>query len=194
MKKALVIFGSPRQNGDTAFFVDLFEKNFDGQVERLDVFANAKKGTSQLTPCLDCRACTKVPGCVINDNLFEILSREYDVVVIASPLYMSNLPAPMFSLISRFNFLYNNKVHLKQQMQFPSKKAVLILVGGGGECKMLMGENNQDNAIKQAQYIFKKINANLEQQNIVLSLDTDRVEVDKDITAQNKIIEIAKNI
>ena len=100
------------------------------------------------------------------------MEADYDVVLIASPIYMSNLPAPMLALVSRFNFMYNNKVHLKKQTAFCDKKAVLILVGGGGACKMLMGENNQDNAIKQAQYIFKKINADLKAENIVMSLLT----------------------
>ena len=194
MKKALIIFGSPRANGDTAFFVDLFTQNFDGVVTRLDVFGNYKTGTKQITPCLDCRGCEKVEGCVIKDGLMQTLTSDYDVVVIASPIYMSNLPAPMLALISRLNFLYNNKKHLKKQTAFCDKKAVLILVGGGGACKMLMGKNNQDNAIKQAQYIFKKINASLNPENIVMSLQTDEIAAYQDIAAQHKIIEIAKNI
>ena len=43
MKKALVIFGSPRQNGDTAFFVDLFEKNFDDKLKDLMCLLMQKK-------------------------------------------------------------------------------------------------------------------------------------------------------
>lgn len=193
MKKALVIFGSPRQNGDTAFLTNLFVQNFDGQVTTLDVFGNAKTGTKQITPCLDCRGCEKVEGCVIKDGLVQTLSDAYDVVVIASPIYMSNLPAPMMALVSRLNFLYNNKKHLKKQTAFCDKKAVLILVGGGGACKMLMGETNQDNAIRQAQYIFKKIGANLDDDNIVMSLQTDEISARYDTQAQNKIINIAKS-
>ena len=194
MKKALVIFGSPRQNGDTAFFVNLFKQNFDGEITTIDAFGNAKTGAKQITACLDCRGCTKVEGCVIADGLIDTLFAHYDVVVIASPIYMSNLPAPMLALVSRLNFLYNNKKHLNKQPDVCDKKAVLILVGGGGACKMLMGENNQYNAIKQAQYIFKKIGANLQNENIVCSLETDIVSVMKDTQAQNKIIEIAKSI
>ncbi|MBO5345162.1 MAG: flavodoxin family protein [Clostridia bacterium] len=193
MKKALVIFGSPRQNGDTAFLTNLFVQNFDGQVTTLDVFGNPKTGTKQITPCLDCRGCEKVEGCVIQDGLMQTLKGNYDVVVIASPIFMSNLPAPMMALVTRLNFLYNNKKHLKKQTAFCDKKAVLILVGGGGACKMLMGETNQDNAIKQAQYIFKKIGATLSDDNVVMSLKTDEIPVLQDAQAQNKIINIAKS-
>lgn len=188
MKKALLLNFSPKTSGQTSVFINLFKQNFDGEIEQFDLF------NKQVSPCIDCGGCKRVTRCVLNDDFMKILAPNYDVVVVASPLYMSNLPAPAFSLISRFNFLFNNKKHLGLNHKFKSKQAMLILTGGGGACDMLMGESNEDLAIRQAKYIFKKLNAKLDENDIILSLNTDAVPAEKDVYNKNKIIKSAKKL
>lgn len=56
---------------------------------------------------------------------------DFDTIVIASPLYMSNLTGPLISLASCFQAYYAAKWFLQDEMEIRSKIAVLILVGGG---------------------------------------------------------------
>ena len=184
--KCLIINGSPKANGNTARIIDEFTKNFKGEIDIINPFKN-------ISPCLDCGYCIKNKKCCIDDDFSKLLLDDYEIIVIASPIYMSNLPGPMLNLISRFNFLYNNKVNLNYEHSFKVKKAVLFLVGGGSASEMLKGEFNESNPIAQAKYIFKKLNAKLKDKDVVLCLNTNGVSVDNNSIILNKVSEIAKS-
>lgn len=187
--KALIIFASPHRQGSTAALVDVFKENFKGEVEQIDLFPNLSKG---ILPCIDCGSCKRKMGCVINDDFEKATRDDYDVLVIASPIYMSNLPPPLWNLISRFNFTFGNRVYLKQTRHFKEKGGVLILTGGGTECKKLMGKTNEDEAIKEANYIFAKVNARLD--HVFLSLNTDTLPAEKDENVKEKIALAAREL
>ena len=154
--KALIIFASPHRQGSTAALVNIFKENFEGEVEQIDLFPNL---STAILPCIDCGGCRHNEGCVIKDDFEKVTRDDYQVLVIASPIDMSNLPPPLWNLISRFNFTFGNRVYLKKSKQFKEKEGVLILTGGGNECKKLMGKTNEDEPIKEAKYIFSKLNA-----------------------------------
>jgi multimeric flavodoxin WrbA len=118
--------------------------------------------------------------------MVKIYNDDFDIVVIASPIYMCNLTGPLVSLASRFQAYYAAKRFLKDAMNIRKKTAVLILVGGGD------GEPGQ--AMSLAKLMFKNMNAVLEDNNIVLSLNTDEVPAKEDINAINRINDIALRI
>ena len=60
-----------------------------------------------------------------------LLKDDYDVLIIASPLYMSFVTPPLFSVISRLNFIWSNRYFLNISNEMKAKKGVLILTGGG---------------------------------------------------------------
>ncbi len=191
MKKALIIYGSPSLKGNTNALTNVFKENFNGQVSQINLFSTMQN--EGIAPCNGCNGCNSKKGCVKNDEFDKILKDDYDVLVIACPIYMSNMPGPFWNLMSRFNFTFNNKVHLKQTISFKAKKGVLILVGGGSECKSLMGASNEDNPIRQAKYVCKKLNVDLEN-NIFLSLNTDKVPAINDVDVVERIKESAKRL
>ncbi|MBE7074798.1 MAG: flavodoxin family protein [Clostridiales bacterium] len=187
-KKCLIINGSPKLNGNTYFLINEFKKHYAHSVEIVNVFPIANdKGISS---CIDCGGCSINQYCCLNDGFKKIIADDYEQIIIASPIYQSNLPGPMFNLINRFNFTYNNKVKLNIINNFKNKQSGLILVGGGGACKVLQGENNQDLPIKQAQYIFKKLNATLNSSDIILCLNTDEIMVQTNLP----VLEAIKNL
>ena len=55
MKKTIIINGSPRVNGNTAFLIAELKKHLEGEVIEISAFR------SGIAPCVDCRAC-KVCG------------------------------------------------------------------------------------------------------------------------------------
>lgn len=193
MKRVLLIDCSPKDNGNTAHLVKIFKKNATANITHVKVFPQLNKDMGIL-PCIDCGGCMKVDRCVLNDNFAKIVDDVYDVVVLASPIYMSNLPGPAFNLISRFNYLFNNKEYLKLVHNPSYKRAVLMLVGGGFASKKLQGKTNEELAIKQAGYIFGKLNAELKEDDIITCLNTDFVKIEENKPAQEKVIKLAKGL
>ncbi len=191
MKKALILFGSPRTNGNCQVLVNNFIKYFKGEIEIIYLFPHLNNGRV-IKSCNDCRACQTTKGCIIKDDFSKLLIDDYDILVIASPIYMSNLPPYFWNIISRFNFTFNNRVHLSYNITFKPKKGVLLLVGGGGACKKLMGNSNEENAVKQAEYIFNKLN--IIEYSSVFSLNTDKTPTVDDKRAIDEVIKLASSL
>lgn len=190
--KILVLDCSPKATGNTAYLINTFLENTNAEVTRIKLFPSftSDKG---VMPCIDCGGCHKCLGCVINDEFRLITKDVYDVVLIASPIYMSNLPGPLFNVISRFNYIFNNKQHLNIEHKYKSKRAILFLIGGGNACNKLKGESNEDLPIRQSKYIFGKLNADLVEDDMVLCLNTDSEPLLENKAVINKVIDIAKS-
>ena len=105
-------------------------------------------------------------------------------MVIASPLYISNLTPPIHSLASRLQAYYCAKRFLKDEFRLKEKKAALILVGGG--------DGGPEKAIGLSQWIFSRLNAKGFENQMVFSLNTDDIPASEDNKAIEKVKEIAR--
>jgi multimeric flavodoxin WrbA len=123
---------------------------------------------------------------VINDDMTEIYKDDFDVVVIASPIYISNLTGPLICLASRFQAYYAAKRFLQDAVDIKDKIAVLILVGGG--------DGRPEPAKTLAEWMFKKMRAILKEENMVLSLRTDELPAKEDFNTIRRISDIAWRI
>ncbi|MGN1317465.1 MAG: flavodoxin family protein [Lachnospirales bacterium] len=118
--KTLIINGSPRKNGNTAFIIDKLIKKFDEKTDVINTFE------LNYSPCIDCGNCTE--GKCIYDDFFSDLFNsidEYDNIILASPLYFNQPTGSLLSFMSRFQILFNAKITLKPKM------GGIIVVGGG---------------------------------------------------------------
>ncbi len=175
--KTLIINGSPRKNGDTNFLLEELKNNLTGEVVEIRAYE------CKISPCIDCRACKEKKGCVIDDDMKLIYDGDFENVVIASPLYMSNLTAPLMGIASRFQAFYCAKRFLKDEFTFKEKKAAMILVGGG--------DGGPERAIDLVSWMFKKMNAQGFENNMVFSLKTDYIPSSKDTEAIKRVHDIA---
>lgn len=175
--KTLIINGSPRENGDTAFLLSKLREHINHEVIEIRAYYD------NISPCIDCRACQKKKGCVINDKMQLVYEDDFDNVVIASPLYMSNLTPPLMGIASRLQAYYCAKRFLKDEFTLKKKKSALILVGGG--------DGGTERAIGLSQWIFKKLNANGFENHMVFSLKTDDIPASRDEEALKRVQEIA---
>ena len=158
--KVLIINGSPRSNGDTVYVLGSLKNKFPGGT----VFEFLNAYESNIQPCNDCRYCWKNEGCSIRDEMDILWRDDYDVLILASPLYMSFVTPPLFSIISRLNAICSNQYFLK----------------GGGD-----GSPNP--AISIAQTAFKFLNAQFDPAlDYIRSLNTNNVSVqdDRDLVGQ----------
>lgn len=175
--KTLIINGSPRKAGDTAALVSELKKHINHEIIEISAYYN------KISPCIDCRACTKEKGCKIDDDMQLIYADDFDNVVIASPIYISNLTPPIISLASRLQAYYCAKRFLKDEFRLKEKKAALILVGGG--------DGSITDTLRLSKWIFSMLNAVEYEKNTVLSLKTDNIPAGEDLDAVTAIRKIA---
>ncbi len=96
--KTLFFIGSPRKKGNTSMLVDELVKRLVGDVKIYRAY------DVNVRPCIDCRFCWKNNGCSIKDGMQEIYEdiQEADNIVIASPIYFSELTGQLLAVLSRF--------------------------------------------------------------------------------------------
>lgn len=178
--KTIIINGSPRKNGDTAFLISELKKYLQGDVIEISAFRD------NISPCIDCRYCWTEGKCAIKDDMQIIYEGDYDNVIIASPIHMFGLPGPLVNLASRFQAYYAAKYIANKEIGITPKKGAFILVGGGN--------GKTDHAIKNAKFILRNMGAAYDENSFVLSLNTDKVPASQDTEALEKIRAIADDL
>lgn len=111
-----ILKGSPNKNGFTERLLNAFLENFsDASTEIFDAYTvNAK-------PCIDCKFCSKTFGCVSKDlDDFFKSYESCDIFVAAFPIYFLSLPAPMKSILDRFQKYFSARFSL--DIKKPVKK------------------------------------------------------------------------
>lgn len=180
MKKVLIINGSPHKDGDTTYILNEIKKNINGDIEQIDAYFD------NIKPCIDCRYCWKNEGCSIKDKMDIIYNDDYDTIIIASPIYMSNVTPPLFSIITRMNMLWCNKYFLNKVHNFKKKNGILVLTGGGN--------GGPEGAIKMAKKMFKYVNAEFDiDKNYIYSLKTNDILAKDDENLKELIEKVLQN-
>ncbi len=176
-KKTLIINGSPRVKGNTAFLIEQLKKQLEGEIVEISAFRD------NIAPCVDCRACWKTAQCVIKDKMQKIYDDDFDNFVIASPVYYSTLPGAVLSVMSRLQPYHAAKYFLKQPKELKNKKASAILTGGG------MGD--MEPAFFHLKMFFGITGAKGFREHTVMSKKTDTVPAWEDKQAVDGINDIA---
>jgi putative NADPH-quinone reductase len=119
--KAVALMASPRQGG-------VIDSMTDAALEVLrDAgFETVKRELYRLEigPCMACYACMKGNPCPIGDDVQGILAdlEDADVVVMGSPTYWSNVPAPAKALFDRcMGYFEVGKLGPKRMKAKPSR-------------------------------------------------------------------------
>ncbi len=125
--KTLILNGSPRENGDTASLIREVINKLPGTYRVVDAYRNS------ISPCVDCRYCWKYYGCAIKDDMQDVYEyiQECDNILIASPVYFSELTGKLLDLGSRLQTYYCAARFRKEKPIRKEKRSAVILVGGG---------------------------------------------------------------
>ncbi len=120
---------------------------------------------SGISPCVDCRFCQKNMGCAIKDNMQSVYTdvQTCDNLIIASPIFFSELTGPLLSLASRFQPWWCAKRFRSESVPLSKKNGLLLLTGGGS--------GKPDRAVGSANMLFKLTNTTCVAS--VFSLNTD---------------------
>lgn len=123
--KILVLNGSPRANGHTAWMVDGFVKGAQESGHEVNVVSVCRK---KINGCLACEYCHKAGNgtCIQKDDMQEIypLLEEAQMIVLASPIYYHSFTGQLQCALNRIYALDKPK---------NLKKAALILSSGSDD-------------------------------------------------------------
>ena len=125
--KTLIFLGSPRPSGDTRALLGRLLQNLSGEYLLVDAYRD------KIHPSTDCRACREKSGCVFRDDMQRVYDYilECDNVLIAAPLYFSELPGPLLNVFSRLQCMYSARRFRREKQEIREKKGGVMLVGGG---------------------------------------------------------------
>ena len=165
--KTFIINGTTNPHGDTAALLDAFKSKLSGETRELSRADN-------VTPCLDCRRCKSVGGCVIDDEMTAALDyiAECDCVVIASPVWFASLSGPTLDIASRIQTLFAARRFRGETPPTAAKRGVLLLASGssGGE----------ESAIRSAKIILRYMGVDPDCITVVRSSATDSLPARQD--------------
>ena len=101
--KVLLINGSPNEKGCTYTALSEISKTLNNENIETEIYYI---GTEPIAPCRDCRACTKLQRCVIEDKVNELLARinEFDGFVIGSPVHYASASGSICPFLDRLFF------------------------------------------------------------------------------------------
>ena len=99
--KIVVLTGSPRKSGNSAYLAEQFIKGAEKQGHEVFRFDCAFK---QVEPCRACNRCGMNGTCIFNDDFLDLRPKliEADMVVFATPMYYFGISAQMKRVIDRF--------------------------------------------------------------------------------------------
>ena len=122
--KVLILNGSPHSNGDTACIINKNKNKLPNDT----IYEEINAYNDNIKPCIDCRYCWKNQGCSINDKMSLVLKDDYDILLIASPVYISFVTPPLFSIFTRLNYIWSNKHFLNISTNMKKKNVCLFLL------------------------------------------------------------------
>ncbi len=134
----VAIYGSPRPNGNSSA---LANRILDAAEQRGAGIRRFELNSLDFQGCQACYACKQgSETCVLTDDLAPVLAAVYaaDVVVMASPVYCTDVSAQLKGFIDRlFSFLVPGYIAKPKKSRFTeNKKLVFILTQGHRDPEM----------------------------------------------------------
>lgn len=125
--KTLIFNGSPRINGDTENLLKIVKENIVGEYKVVNAYH------CSISACVDCRYCWENPGCAIQDEMQEVYDyiQDCDNILIASPIYFSELTGKMLDVGSRLQTFFCTRFFRKEVPILKEKRGAVVLIGGG---------------------------------------------------------------
>jgi multimeric flavodoxin WrbA len=109
--KVLLVNGSPRKNGDTAYSLGIVEKVLNGANIETEWF---HLGTDKVRGCCDCNKCSATSRCAFSDDRCnELIEQiiEADGVIVGTPVYFAGANGALCALLDRVFYAASNYGH-----------------------------------------------------------------------------------
>lgn len=159
--KTLILNGSPRKNGDTAFLIDALISHLHGEYRVYDCYSDS------IFPCIDCRSCRERLFCPVDDEMQHIYAylSDCDNIIIASPVHYAELSAGLLKAASRFQVYSSAMIFRHEKLPLSVKRGAVLLAQGGS--------GGAERAYETARLIFQGLGIS-EVYPLVCSQNTDK--------------------
>lgn len=156
----LIIYGSPNKDSFTMKLLKESEKEGIKNSYFFSCFEASPK------PCDGCGFCKTADGCKFNDleDFFENFTNAKRVIF-AFPVYNGSFPAPMKSLIDRFQLFYNARFFKNKRPPIPGTREVTLIITAGAN------ENPLDIITAQLKPLFTVCGCKLKKAIMLLGTD-----------------------
>lgn len=176
--QTLILNGSPRKKGDTASLLQHLRKHLTGEIIEISAYHD------NISPCIDCRRCKESGICVIPDKMQDIYKtiETCDNIIIASPIYFSELTGRLLDVASRLQtYYYGMQKNGGHPVKKPKRGAVILVGGGEGDAQIAY-----DTAVRILHYMKAK-----EIYPLICSHRTDEIPAAEDIQVLAQLRELA---
>lgn len=118
VKMALVIYGSPRENGNTDILLKWVIKGIKNKDKNIRIDEIYLRDLN-ISPCRECRECDKTGQCVVDDDMQKIYVKllSADYLILASPIFFYSVTAQTKAMIDRSQALWARKYLLKKGIE-----------------------------------------------------------------------------
>lgn len=132
--KVLLINGSPKANGNTAFALNQMAEVFADQGIETEIIPIGNKA---IRGCVACGSCYKTGKCAIDDVVNEVAPKfeEADGIVVGSPVYYASANATLIAFLDRLFY----STHFDKRM----KVGASVVVARRGGCSATFDELNK---------------------------------------------------
>ena len=110
--KVLLINGSPKVNGNTAFALSQMVEVFTGEGIETEII---QVGSKEIRGCIGCGSCYKTGKCVFDDLVNEVAAKlqEADGIVVGSPVYYASPNGTLISFLDRLFYSTHYDLRMK---------------------------------------------------------------------------------
>jgi multimeric flavodoxin WrbA len=135
--KALLVYGSPRRNGNTDELMNKFEKGLMQNKNSEGSFLSIEKiivKNLNFSSCTECRHCSINGDCAVSDDMQGVYSKliECDFLAVSSPIFFTAVSGYLKSFIDRCQRFWVIKYELKKQVILKERKGIFISAAGSG--------------------------------------------------------------
>ncbi len=138
--KVLLINGSPKVNGNTAYALSQMAEVFAAEGIETEII---QVGSREIRGCIGCGSCYKSGKCIFDDLVNEVAGKlkEADGMVVGSPVYYASPNGTLISFLDRL--FYSNHADLRM------KVGASVVVARRGGCTAAMDVLNKYFTISQ---------------------------------------------
>jgi multimeric flavodoxin WrbA len=161
------IFSSPRKNSFSSNMANAFLTGFQASSEIKLYINKIYVAKSNISVCVDCGVCKNEYKCTIQDDMHNILKSiiDSDLVLIATPIYFSGVPAQLKMLIDRTQMLWMKKQ--RGEITISPKIGVLYCAAGSNYKSAFTG------TFITLKHFFNTVNASFDENRSLLFENTD---------------------
>jgi multimeric flavodoxin WrbA len=131
------IYGSPRRGGNSALLLDSFLEGMRHGCNSTGKALDIKKiiaSELNISPCRECRNCSRTGECVIGDDMLDIyrILIDADFIAVASPVFFTTVSGYLKAIIDRCQRFWSLKYEQNKNIIKKKRRGIFICVAGSG--------------------------------------------------------------